>query len=107
MSESMTDKVFEVHNLPGERAVGVIYPVGYKNQCCKNKPFILYSWGPHNFNCRCECDGWCTDSCASPVEAIMQYELMCRVWPDEIDYRDPHQIRKYFKYYPDWHKRRP
>ena len=84
---------------PGERVAGIIYPVGYKNRCCKDKPFILYANG--RFNCRCECDGWCTDSFEDPMKAIMQYEMMCRAWPDCVDFRDEKLVDHYFEiYYP-------
>lgn len=86
----------EVHPEPDEKVMGVIFPVGYMNQCCEDKPFILYARNNGSFNCRCGCDGWCTTGFDDPVKPIMQYEMMCRVWPDCVDFADKELIRHYF-----------
>lgn len=92
-----------------EKKIGVVWPHGYKNGCCEDKPFILYATAPASpkdddnsvwsYSCRCECDGWCTAAHSNPVDAIMEYEVMCREYPEEIRFNDPDLYWAYQEYY--------
>ena len=83
----MTEKTHPQHKPqePGTYQVkrtGVIFPEEFKNRCCPDKPFLLMAV-----------------SHKTPAQAIMEYEHMCRSYPDAIEFKDPGLIRKYLAYY--------
>ena len=78
----------ETHPEHGDKGVGVIYPVEYENICCPGEPFILYAYRDGDrvsYNCGCSCNRACTNGFSNPAKAIMQYEYMCRIYPEEVD----------------------
>ena len=86
------------------REIGIIHPCGFKNGCCEDKPFALtvnpINEKTSNFSCACQCGvGWVTSGHNNPAEAIMEYELMCRVYPDEVTFNDDKLFQKYKAYY--------
>lgn len=103
----MTEKTHPQHKPqePGTYQVkrtGVIFPEEFKNRCCPDKPFLLMAVsheGHHGYSCECECGLWCTTAHKTPAQAIMEYEHMCRSYPDAIEFKDPGLIRKYLAYY--------
>ena len=84
--------------------IGSFSPVEFKNRCCEDKGIRLMHIfheieREHVYNCVCECGGWITSGHRTPVEAIMEYERMCRTYPDEIEYNDSALFEKYIEYY--------
>ena len=92
------------------KQIGVIYPFGFENKCCKDKPFLLIGHyteeGEYGFTCECECNAWCTSFHRSPAEAIMEYEMMCRKYPECIEFNDPDLTEKYLACYPGREKKK-
>ena len=80
--------------------IGTIFAHGFTNKCCADKPFLLMVNEDGSFACECECGLWNTSAYKSPVEAIMEYEMMCRAHPKVVQFHDPDIVEKYLKYYP-------
>ena len=87
------------------KTIGIFYAQEFTNKCCKDKPIILEAMveddGIHGYICECKCGTWNTTGHCSPAEAIMEYEMMCREYPDEIEVNDPDLIEKYLAYHED------
>ena len=85
------------------RRIGTIFPHEFENKCCEDKPFLLMvtfdDEGNTCYSCECECGLWCTTAYNNPAQAIMEYEMMCRVYPAQVRFNDPGLIRKYLKCY--------
>lgn len=75
--------------------IGVITAHGFKNGCCPHLPFALVVSPTGAYSCECKCGIWCTSGHDNPVDAIMEYEMMCR---DKLEtFNDKHLYVKYKK----------
>ena len=59
------------------KPIGLIYPHGFENGCCPDRPFIVTVNANGIYSCQCACDMWCTNGHDNMIDAIKEYKGMC------------------------------
>ena len=88
------------------KPIGFIHPHAFKNECCNGKPYILTVNSNNIYSCQCACGGWCTGGHDNPADAIMEYEMMCRIDPSLKPFRK-FTYGKYRRFYANNQRKNP